>query len=267
MSCDQCYPLPQVYLVDGGGGTQRSGQSPSLVPCWSFPPAQERVRSHGKSRGFMGVSPCLAIVLMLLFLLVFAALGFEAYQIHNMQIALRDVTEGEPVTEFNAAQKQIGVHEPEINEEEKEKRTAAHVMGRIEKDDFRKTLRWEPRIGVAFVSGGVSYRVEDGALQVNKSGLYHIYARVELIFRHCSVTSSFVHNVFVRRTGYSSPHTLMEAHREGFCSHQPGHAWTTESYLGSTLTLQKNDRVYVNVSHPAFLSHSHYGNFFGLYEI
>lgn len=93
MSCDQCYPLPQVYLVDGGGGTQRSGQSPSLVPCWSFPPAQERVRSHGKSRGFMGVSPCLAIVLMLLFLLVFAALGFEAYQIHNMQIALRDVTE------------------------------------------------------------------------------------------------------------------------------------------------------------------------------
>lgn len=91
MSCDQCYPLPQVYLVDGGGGTQRSGQPPNLVPCWSFPPAQERVRSHQKSRGFMGVSPCLALVVMLLFLLVFGALGFEAYQIYNMQTELREM--------------------------------------------------------------------------------------------------------------------------------------------------------------------------------
>lgn len=91
MSCDQCYPLPQVYLVDGGGGTERSGQPPSLVPCWSFPPAQERVRSRQKSQGFMGVSPCLALVVLMLFLLVFGSLGFEAYQIYNMQMELRDI--------------------------------------------------------------------------------------------------------------------------------------------------------------------------------
>lgn len=128
------------------------------------------------------------------------------------------------------------------------------------------TLRWEPSLGRAFLSGGVIYRVEDGALQVNKSGLYHIYTRVELIFKHCSPTSSFFHNVFVRKPGSTSYLKLMEAHRAGFCAQQ-GHSWTAESYLGSTLNLQKYDRVYVNVSQPMHLSHEHYANFFGLYEI
>lgn len=86
MNCDQSYPFPQVFLVDGGGGPQQQHhQTPSLVPCWSFPPAQERARSRGKSRGCMGVSPGLALVVLMLFLLVFAALGFEAYQITSME--------------------------------------------------------------------------------------------------------------------------------------------------------------------------------------
>lgn len=128
-------------------------------------------------------------------------------------------------------------------------------------------MRWEPKVGRAFTAGGVVYRIEDGALQVNKSGLYHIYSRVEMIFKQCYPTSSFVHSVFVRRAGHSSPVTLMEAHRAGFCSQQLGHSWTTESYLASALQLQKYDRVLVNVSHPLYLSHAHYANFFGLYKI
>ncbi|KAK2907646.1 tumor necrosis factor ligand superfamily member 6 [Channa argus] len=268
MSGDQCYPLPQVYLVDGGGMQDR-GQPPTLVPCWPFPPAQERARIPRKSRGFMGVSPCLAMIVLLLFLLVFVSLGFEAYQIYNMQIELREMREsnGKTVTEFNTPEKQIGIYEPHLNAQEKQTKTAAHVIGRIENVIFPKTLRWEPKAGQAFISGAVIYRVEDGGLQVNESGHYHIYSRVELIFKHCSPTSSFIHSVFVKRTGHSPFLTLMEAHRAGFCAQQPGHAWTTESYLGSTLKLEKNDRVYVNVSHPAFLSHAHYANFFGLYKI
>ncbi|XP_070765496.1 tumor necrosis factor ligand superfamily member 6 [Enoplosus armatus] len=266
MSCDQSYPFPQVFLVDGGGGPQHSAQPPSLVPCWSFPPAQERVRSRGKSRGCMGVSPGLALVVLMLFLLVFVALGFEAYQINNIQTELRKMREAKPVTEYNTAQKQIGFYEPELNEDEKD-RPAAHLMGRIEVKEFPKTLRWDPQTGRAFTSGGVAYRFQDGALQVNETGLYHIYSRVELIFKDCSPTSSFVHTVFMRKAGSPSPVTLMEAHRAGFCSQRPGHAWTTESYLGSALQLQKHDRVFVNVSHPFSLSHAHYANFFGLYKI
>ncbi|XP_045905988.1 tumor necrosis factor ligand superfamily member 6 [Micropterus dolomieu] len=267
MNHDQNYPFPQVFLVDSGGGQQHSAQPPSLVPCWSFPPAQERVRGRGKSRGCMGVSPGVALVVLMLFLLVFAALGFEAYQIQNMQKQLREMREVNPVTEYNTAQKQIGLYEPELKEQEVDNRPTAHVMGRIEKTEFPKTLRWEPNAGRAFTSGGVAYQPKDGALQVNETGLYHIYSRVELIFKDCSPTSSFVHTVFVRRAGRPSPVTLMEAHRAGFCAQQPGHAWTTESYLGSALQLQKQDRVFVNLSHPVYLSHAHYANFFGLYKI
>ncbi|XP_071342801.1 tumor necrosis factor ligand superfamily member 6 [Trachinotus anak] len=194
----------------------------------------------------MGVSPCLSMVVLLLFLLVFAALGFEAYQIHKMQTELKQMRQDKPETEFNTAQKQIG---------------------RIEKVKFPQTLRWEPKAAQAFVSGGVTYRIEDGGLQVNESGLYHIYSRVELIFKECSPTSSFEHSVFLRRVGHTPPLTLMKAHRAGFCSEQLQHSWTAESYLSSALNLQKYDRVFVNVSRPSFLSHSHYGNFFGLYKV
>ena len=92
MSYDQTYPFPQVFLVDGGGGQQYPDQPPNLVPCWSFPPAQEKMKSHGKSKGCMGVSHGVALVVLMLFLLVFAALGFEAYQIDNLQRGLRNMT-------------------------------------------------------------------------------------------------------------------------------------------------------------------------------
>lgn len=93
MNCDQTYPLPQVFLVDQAGELQEPNQAPNLVPCWSFPPPQERQRSRRKSWSCMGVSPTLALVVLMLFLLVFGALGFEAYQIYQMQKELRELGE------------------------------------------------------------------------------------------------------------------------------------------------------------------------------
>ncbi|XP_034036745.1 tumor necrosis factor ligand superfamily member 6 [Thalassophryne amazonica] len=264
MSCEQNYPFPQVFLVDEDGGPQ----PPSLVPCWSFPPAQDERRRKRKSVGFFGVSHSLAVVVLFLFLLVFAALGFGALLIQNMQNELHDIRNRTNVEEeHHSAQKQIGFHMPEKNDIDTYTRPAAHVIGRIHKDASHKTLRWEPRVGRAFTAGGVAYRPEDGALQINETGLYHIYSRVELIFKQCSPTASFVHSVFVRRAGNPSSLILMEAHRARFCSQQQAHIWTSESYLGSALPLQKLDRVFVNVSHPLYLSHGHYSNFFGLYKI
>ncbi|XP_017262641.1 tumor necrosis factor ligand superfamily member 6 [Kryptolebias marmoratus] len=267
MNCDQRYPFPQVFLVDEGGGPRHSAQAPNLVPCWSFPPAVEKMRSRGKSRGCMGVSPSLAMVVLMLFLLVFAALGFEAWQILQIQKKMKDTpadkVELQSVTEFDAPLKQIGL---KPQSEEDKNRPAAHVIGRIEKESkLGNTLKWDSKVGRTFTSGGVAYRAEDGALQVNKSGLYHIYTRVELIFRQCTPSSSFEHSVFVRRAGYSSPLTLMQALRVGFCPQYTGHSWTSESYLGSAQQLQKDDKVFVNVTHRSLLSHTHYANFFGLY--
>ncbi|KAM6921149.1 tumor necrosis factor ligand superfamily member 6 [Xenentodon cancila] len=246
MSGDHNYPFPQVFVVDRGGGSHNLEQPPNLIPCWSFPPAQERVRR--KRGGCLGISYSLTLILLLLFLLVFAALGFEAYQIMHIQKQLRDAGQAEPeaALEFSAPLKQIG---------------------RIEKSGFRKTLRWEPKTGQAFTAGGVVYQPEDGALQVNETGLYQVYSRVELILKNCKPTSSFEHSVFVRRVGHPTPLTLMDAHRAGFCPQHFIHSWTTESYLGSVHQFKKYDKVYVNISHPEYLSHSHYSNFFGLFKI
>ncbi|KAM9796707.1 tumor necrosis factor ligand superfamily member 6 [Syngnathus typhle] len=255
MNCDQSRP---VFFVDG---VQQ--QHPGQLPNW-----------HQRRRRLDGGIPTLATVVLLLFLLVFAALGLGGYLMYNMQMQLKDVMkmsrEFKQEQELSRAEKQIGLDEAGGEKNKNDERTAAHVIGRIEKHIFRKTLRWEPRVGVAFTGGGVSYRVQDGALQVNQSGLYHVYSRVELIFKHCSPTSSFEHNVFVRSP--STPDkTLMEAHRTGFCSRRSEakerHAWTADSYLASVLRLHQDDRVLVNVSHPQFISHSNHGNFFGLYKI
>ncbi|XP_074525019.1 tumor necrosis factor ligand superfamily member 6 [Halichoeres trimaculatus] len=267
MNPNQSYPVPQVFLVDGGGGPQHPAHQPSFVPYWSYlPPHESQRRSHQKkSWNCMGVRPCAALLVLMLFLLVFAALGFGAFQIDRMQRQLKELKQVEPECEAaQSPQKQTGFFEPERKGEDS--RPAAHVTGRME-ENKAQTLRWDPHAGRGFTAGGVTYRYEDGALQVNETGLYHVYSRVELTFKDCSPESSFLHNVFVRRVGRPAPLQLMEAHRAGFCSLRSKLPWTTESYLGSALQLQKFDRIYVNVSQPGFLRRVPYANFFGLYKI
>ncbi|XP_060888134.1 tumor necrosis factor ligand superfamily member 6 [Labrus mixtus] len=262
---EQNYPFPQVFLVDGGGGPQYPANQPNLVPCWSFPPPQERRRSQERSGGCLGVRPGTAMLVLMLFLLVFAALGFEAFQIYTLQRELKELRQVKPVSEPHSAQKQIGFSDPAWRREDI--RTAAHVTGRMDGVSRAHTLLWEPHAGRGFTLGAVAYRYQDGALQVNETGLYHIYSRVELTLKDCSPESSFRHVVFVQRAGRTNPLSLMEAHRAGFCSLRTGLSWTTESYLGSALQLQKLDRVYVNISQPNDLRRVPYANFFGLYKI
>ncbi|KAM9478919.1 tumor necrosis factor ligand superfamily member 6 [Salvelinus alpinus] len=268
MSGTQGYIYPQVFLVDRSGGPQPSVQPPGLVPCWSFPPAQERVREQGRARGCRGVgSWSLVVALLFLLLLVFGALGLGAYQIHRLQTQLDGIQQVNIESQGCVPEKLVGdLPESDPDTGKKASRPAAHVIGRIEKDVSQNTLRWEPKAGRAFTEGGVVYR--DGGLQVNETGLYHIYSRVQFEANHCTPTDALVHSVFVRRPWSSKPLTLIESHREGYCSSgSNGRVWTSGSYLGSTLQLEKQDWVYVNVSHPAMLSHTHHANFFGLHKI
>ncbi|XP_033821329.1 tumor necrosis factor ligand superfamily member 6 [Periophthalmus magnuspinnatus] len=270
---DQTIPYPQVFIVDRGGHPNPHGTLPNLVPCWSFPPAHETVTRPERSRGCMGASSRLVGVVLLLFALVFASLGMGAMWTVNLQKQLKDmrkmvnVLNSSTENMINAPQKQIGLYDPPLKEDKKvdKDRPAAHVMWHPENVATQKTLRWDPSVGRAFTAGGVSYMMEDSALQVNQTGLYYIYSRVELLFRTC-LSTSFEHTVFVRRPGRNSPLTLMKSHRKGYCPPKQ-EAWTTDSFLGSALHLQKDDRVLVDVSHPHLLSHEHYANFFGLYKI
>ncbi|XP_004068323.1 tumor necrosis factor ligand superfamily member 6 [Oryzias latipes] len=269
MSCEQRYPA-EVFFVDGDGSHLHSSQHPNHLTWMPLPPAREKKKGHGKSWGFMGLNPGGALIALMLFMLVFTILGFEAYQILQLREKLKDIEKVEPqaAAEFSVPLKQIGYlkHELGLKEEDESDRPAAHVLGRVQNYGSEKTLRWEPKTGQAFTSGGVVYRLQDGSLQVNETGFFQIYSRVEFIFKKCSPATVFEHLVFKKRAKKPSSETLMVARRVGFCP-QPQHSWTTESYLGSAHHLEQGDRVFVNVSHPNILSHSHYGNFFGLYKI
>ncbi|KAJ7986581.1 hypothetical protein DPEC_G00341350 [Dallia pectoralis] len=270
MSAAQGYPYPQVFLVENGGGQQPSDHPPGLVPCWSFPPAQQMVRERARTRGCSSWS--LGLALLFLLLLVFGALGLGAYQIHKLQTQL-DRMQQDPGSEnkVHRSEKLISDFpgtspETDSDREKPASRPAAHVIGRINTGVSQKTLRWESKAGRAFSQGGVVYW--DGGLQVNETGLYHIYTRVQFDASRCTPTDSLVHAVFVRRQGNPKPLTLMEGRREGYCSTAISRSvWTSESYLGSTLQLETKDWVYVNVSHPDLLTHSHHANFFGLHKV
>ncbi|CAL8254710.1 unnamed protein product [Merluccius merluccius] len=263
MSYDQRHRYPGVFHVDGGQDAWRPPvPPPRMVPSWSFPAAQEMVYHRRKSKGCMGISHNVAIVLLLLFLLVFAFMGIGSYQIHKLQGDLRSMHE---VRTLQIAV--VWLEKPEWIEVKDDVRPAAHVLGRVDSSWRQKTLRWEPKAGRAFTEGGVVYQAEDGALRVNHTGLYHIYSRVELLVKQCSMTHAFVHTVFVRRPRHVLPLTLMEGQRKETCGDQTRSTWTIDSYLAGSLKLEKEDRVFVNVSHPLDLSHNHYANFFGLYKI
>ncbi|XP_046893248.1 tumor necrosis factor ligand superfamily member 6 isoform X2 [Hypomesus transpacificus] len=264
MSCSMTTPYPQVFMVDHGRDPPSTVHPPDLVPCWMFPPAQERVRRRGGKEW-----PCqgaLLLAVLFVLLLVFAALGLGALQIHRLQMELATVQQeistqnGGPVL-----QKQVGLQEAERPREETDERPAAHVIG-YGQAGSKKTLGWEPQTGRAFTKGGVVYRA--GELQVNHTGLYQVYSRVEYLIKHCSPTDGLIHTVLLRRPGHSKDLILMQARREGFCrSNGEQQLWSSGSHLGSVHQLQGGDGIYVNVSRPDMISHNHNGNFFGLYKV
>ncbi|KAJ8376343.1 hypothetical protein SKAU_G00069230 [Synaphobranchus kaupii] len=243
-----------VFMVDRGGPPPPM-MDPGLVPCWSVAPAVVK----RKKRGCEGA--CAATALVLILFLVLGALGFGAFWIQRLQTELAQLRQDMSARFENPTlHRQIGLQETDM--EKKETRRAAHLTARIEKSS--KTLSWEPKNGRAFTNG-VDYR--DGGIQVNETGLYFVYSRVEYLSKHCSLKDSLSHIVFMRRER-TKPQVLLEGHREGFC--HPIHEeslWSSSSYLGAVFQLTRQDWVFVNVSHPTQLSHSHNANYFGLTKL
>ncbi|KAG5275511.1 hypothetical protein AALO_G00121140 [Alosa alosa] len=261
---------PQMFLEDGRDSRQMypphypPRMEPGTVPCWTFPPARPRKRSwaDGCSAGSVPVT-----ILVMVLALVFAALGLGAYEIQNLQSRLANLTKNMDDTasqgHFTAPQRQIGFQGDTVPT--CVNRQAAHVTINTHTVAIHKTLQWEPDYGRAFTKG-VQYH--EGGLQVNRTGLYFIYSRVEILGNKClHPRASFLHTVFMRRKKFL-PKTLMEGHKEDYCKQARHEVWTSNSYLGAVLELQQHDRVYVNASHPDFINPaSPFGNYFGLYQI
>lgn len=87
------YQYPPSFSRDAAGGIPLQQHhpgmgarsiEPTLVPCWTFPPA----RNQAKRRGCGGMTSAAGTILIMILLMVFAALGLGAYQIMRLQTEL-----------------------------------------------------------------------------------------------------------------------------------------------------------------------------------
>ncbi|KAL7871934.1 hypothetical protein SRHO_G00069170 [Serrasalmus rhombeus] len=265
MNNNLSYQYPPVFTVDAarpihqqhGHPQLATGRmEPTLVPCWTFPPA----RFQSKKRGCGGLTSAAGTLLVMVLLMVFAALGLGAYQIWGLQKKLAKLEqEMHTQTESNAPERLVG--HPTENFDETKHPQAAHLIGQSQ-DGVSKTLKWESKHSRAFTDG-ILYR--DGGLQVNETGLYFVYSRVEFLSNTCQRRDSLTHTVYIKRDGRAQ--TLMTDRREGFCRDGSKEVWTDGSNLGSVQQLKQADWVFVNVSQPALLSKSHHSNYFGLFRL
>ncbi|XP_043075049.1 tumor necrosis factor ligand superfamily member 6 [Puntigrus tetrazona] len=267
MNGNSGHPSQPVFMVDSGGGHPKQPRyyhrqmprhtEPQLVPCWTFPPA----RAETKRRGLGRMNAGMAWVLIMILLLVFAALGLGAYQILRLQREMERLSLEMPSRmQSIAPQKQVGLNPAELNRNKQ--KSAAHLIGRADQSPSSGILKWESKLGEAFTEG-VKYI--DGGLQVNETGLYFVYSRVEFFSLECNPKDFYVHKMSLQRNSHNR--TIMEDHREGFCSVGSGQPWMTGSHIGSLQHLKESDRLFVNVSHPNMLSKNFHGNYFGLFKI
>ncbi|XP_048064517.1 tumor necrosis factor ligand superfamily member 6 [Megalobrama amblycephala] len=274
MSSNFGHPSQPVFMVDSGGGHPKQHRyyqqqmprhtqhvprhtEPPLVPCWTFPPAREEMkkRSWGRLNGGM------AWVLTLILLLVFAALALGAYQILRLQTEVERLTQERPAQMQSVApQKQVGLNPAELNNNKR--KSAAHLIGRANQSPSSGTLLWETKHGDVFIEG---FKYSNGGLQVNESGLYFVYSRVEFLSPTCKSADYHAHKM-IRQRG-SRTQVIMEDHQEGLCTPGTNDPWMMGSHLGSLQHLKESDLLFVNVSHRHLLSSNYHHNYFGLFKI
>lgn len=267
MSANFGHSSQPVFMVDSAGNHPKQHRyyhqqvprhpEPPLVPCWTFPPA----RVEMKKKGWGGMNAGLAWVVTLILLLVFVALGLGAYQILRLQTKLEQLTQELPtIMQSSAPQKQVGLNPAELKKNKY--KSAAHLIGYAEQSKSPGLLKWISNHGDAFTDG-VKYT--DGGLQVNETGLYFVYSRVEFLSHTCKTFDSLAHKISLKRNGNSQ--IIMEDNIEGFCMTSKNHPWVTGSQLGSLQQLRELDWLFVNVSRPHLLSKNFHSNYFGLFKI
>ncbi|XDV41828.1 hypothetical protein PO909_010628, partial [Leuciscus waleckii] len=260
-------PSQPVFMVDSGRGHPKQHQyyhqrmprhiEPPMVPCWTFPPA----RAEMKRKSWGGLNTGMAWVLTLILLLVFAALGLGAYQILRLQTEVERLTQERPTQiQSVSPQKQVGLNPAELHKNKQ--KSAAHLIGGADQSTSTGTLKWKEKLGDSFTHG---IKYSNGGLQVNESGLYFVYSRVEFLSRTCKSSDLYAHKMSRLRNGHYR--IIMEDHTEGFCTPGRNQPWMTGSHIASLQQLQESDWLFVNVSHPNLLSKNYHNNYFGLFKI
>ncbi|XP_078074194.1 tumor necrosis factor ligand superfamily member 6-like isoform X1 [Mustelus asterias] len=199
-------------------------------------------------------------VVLLLILVTLPSLIWNAVYISKLQQDIDKLKQKIDGTPQNSAEKQTGAEELRIIKPKNEVKMAAHLTGKASTGHSAR-LKWEIYLGHAFTQG-IQYK--DGALIINETGQYFIYAKV--YFRGMECESNALHQTVVKRNEYYQKDlNLMEVNAVNYCSGSG--TWGKSTFQAGIFHLSEGAQLFVKVSHPSMVSNDELMTFFGVYKI
>ncbi|XP_078417986.1 tumor necrosis factor ligand superfamily member 6-like [Cetorhinus maximus] len=197
-----------------------------------------------------------AIVSMLFIALTGLVFGIcYVYQLQQNVEQLKQKIEGSPQ---NGPEKQIGAED--MAKPKSEVKMAAHLTGKSTSDHSDR-LMWENSLGHAFTQG-IDYK--DGALIINETGQYFIYAKVYFRGMQCEAVP-LQQTVFKHTENYQNDLSLMKINVINYCSDTG--TWGKNTFQAGIFQLSERVRLFVSVSHPRMVSTDELMTFFGVYKL
>ncbi|XP_078074195.1 tumor necrosis factor ligand superfamily member 6-like isoform X2 [Mustelus asterias] len=222
--------------------------------AWPVPLSELRIE---KKLGWLKV--CHFVIVSMLFIAL-AGLMFGICYLRQLQHDVEQMKLKIDGTPQNSAEKQTGAEELRIIKPKNEVKMAAHLTGKASTGHSAR-LKWEIYLGHAFTQG-IQYK--DGALIINETGQYFIYAKV--YFRGMECESNALHQTVVKRNEYYQKDlNLMEVNAVNYCSGSG--TWGKSTFQAGIFHLSEGAQLFVKVSHPSMVSNDELMTFFGVYKI
>lgn len=123
-------------------------------------------------------------------------------------------------------------------------------------------LEWESKLGNVHVEGGFNY--SRGNLVVPRKGKYRVYLQITYegeLSRRCVGEELVLKNsVFLFSDSYPKDTLLLSSQDTVKCDM---HSWSKSLYTAASFELEANSRLWVQSSHPNFISQKYVSTFFG----
>ncbi|XP_072368985.1 tumor necrosis factor ligand superfamily member 6-like [Scyliorhinus torazame] len=228
---------------------------PSCHPTTAWPVPLQELRIE-KKLGWLKV--CHFVIISMLFIAL-TGLTFGTYYLHQLQQEVEGMKLKIDGTPQNRLEKQIGAEE-RTNKPKNEVKMAAHLTGKTTTDHSGR-LKWEIYLGHAFLQG-IQYK--DGALVINETGQYFIYAKIYFRGMECE-TVLLQQTVVKRNEYYLNDLSLMKINVMNYCSGRG--AWGKNTFQAGIFHLSEGVQLFVSVSHPGMVSTDELMTFFGAYKL
>ncbi|XP_067893908.1 tumor necrosis factor ligand superfamily member 6-like [Heterodontus francisci] len=196
-------------------------------------------------------------VIVVIFFIALAGLAFGMFYLHQLH---QEVEQLKQKINGNPQKRPQMLTGAEDNEPNNEVKMAAHLTGK-ESTDHSNRLMWEISLGHAFTNG-ITYK--NGALIINETGHYFIYAKIYFRGRQCEAVP-LQQSVVKRNSNYQYDLSLMEITVINPCN--AAGAWGKNTFQAGIFHLSEGVQLFVSVSHPRMVSTDELMTFFGLYKL